>query len=71
VPPADVASLRRSIQRLLSDDDLHRQFSAAARERVRSNFTLENMAHRTLQLYEEVLQEKLAFEHSALAAAHD
>lgn len=71
VPPADVVSLRQSIQRLLSDDDLHRQFSAAARERVRSNFTLENMAHRTLQLYEEVLQERFAFEHSALAAAHD
>ena len=72
VPPADVASLRQSIQRLLRDHDLHRQFSAAAQERVRANFTIENMARLTLQLYEEVLQEKLSIrEPATLAAAHD
>jgi len=72
VPPADVTSLRHSIQRLLRDDALHAQFSLAARQRVRIHFTLENMAKATLQLYENVLQEELAVaEPIALAAAHD
>ena len=71
VPPADVPSLRHSIQRLLRDDGLHRQFSEAARERVRHYFSLEEMARRTLQLYDDVLQERVASREHVLAAAHD
>lgn len=71
VPPADVASLRHSIQRLLRDDALHSQFSEAARERVRHYFSLEEMARRTLQLYEDVLQERVASREHVFAAAHD
>jgi len=71
VPPADVPSLRHSIQRLLRDDALHHQFSEAARERVRHYFSLEEMARRTLQLYEDVLQERVASREHVLAAAHD
>ena len=71
VPPADVVSLRHSIQRLLRDDVLHRQFSLAAQERVRTHFTVENMARHTLRLYEEVLQQEISASQPALAAAHD
>lgn len=71
VPPADVVSLRHSIQRLLRDNALHRQFSLAGRERVRTHFTVEKMARHTLRLYEEVLQQELGVGQRALAAAHD
>lgn len=72
VPLCDVASLRHSIQRLLTDNALHRRFSRAARDRVRTHFTIEEMARGTLQLYEEVLQHELGFREPAeLVAAHD
>ena len=71
VPPGDVASLRASIQRLLRDDALHQRFSQAARGRVRHHFSLETMASRTLQLYEDVLQERAGSRQHVLAAAHD
>lgn len=71
VPPADVVSLRQSIQRLLRDDSLHQQFRVAAQERVRTHFTVENMARHTLRLYEDVLQHEGSVEQGALAAAHD
>ena len=70
VPPADVVSLRYSIQRLLRDDALHQQFSAAARQRVCTDFTVEQMARHTLELYEHVLEEKVVVKESALAPAH-
>jgi len=71
VPPGDVASLRHSIQRLLQDHALHRQFSEAARDRVRRHFTLATMAQKTLQLYEDVLREEVRINQPELAAAHD
>jgi len=71
VPPADASSLRQSIQRLLHDDALHHQFSEAARDRVRRYFSLEEMARRTLQLYEDVLQDKVTSHEHVFAAAHD
>ena len=71
VPPCDVISLRQSIQRLLQDHSLHRQFSVAARERVRTHFTLANMAKHTLALYEEVLNARVIDSQPTLAAAHN
>ncbi len=71
VPPCDVVSLRQSIQRLLQDHALHRQFSVAARERVRMHFTLENMAKHTLALYEDVLSARVTGSQPEFAAAHD
>ncbi len=71
VPPADVVSLRQAINRLLHDDSLHQQFSQAARERVRTHFTMENMARHTLQLYENVLRNELKVQQPVFAAAHD
>lgn len=71
VPPADAESLRKSIVRLLNDAPLHQQFSRAAQQRVSACFTLEAMAHSTLDLYENVLQESLPVAEPALAAAHD
>jgi glycosyltransferase involved in cell wall biosynthesis len=71
VPPADVSSLRQSIQRLLRDDTLHQQFAQAARERVEHLFSLEKMASRTLELYEDVLAERVSAGEHVFAAAHD
>ena len=71
VPPADAGSLHRAIQRLLSDDELHRRFSGAARERVRKVFSLDQMASWMLQLYEEVLRQSAAVGEPEFAAAHD
>lgn len=56
VPPADVIALRREIRTLLSDDALHSFLSAGARRRVAEHFTIDNMADRTMELYESVLQ---------------
>jgi glycosyltransferase involved in cell wall biosynthesis len=71
VPPADVSSLGRAIERLMSDHDLHRQFSRAAQQRVRNMFTLEQMTARTLQLYAEVLQQRVPVAEREFAPAHD
>jgi glycosyltransferase involved in cell wall biosynthesis len=71
VPPADVSSLRQSIQRLLRDDTLHQQFTQAARERVEHLFSIEKMASRTLELYEDVLAERVSAGEHVFAAAHD
>lgn len=71
VPPCDVESLRHAIERLVSDDELRQRFSAGALSRVQSHFTLEQMATKTLHLYEQVLQQANEAREPALAAAHD
>jgi glycosyltransferase involved in cell wall biosynthesis len=71
VPPADVNGLRKAIEWLLSDGELRRQFGAAARHRVWMQFTLAQMACRTLDLYEQVLRQEAAAREPEFAAAHD
>ncbi len=71
VPPRDVAALRQAIERLMVDSELRERFGAGALQRVRSHFTLEQMATKTLHLYEQVLQQEIVAQEPALAAAHD
>ncbi len=55
VPPADSVALSEAIRVLLNRDDLRARFGEAARARVRSDYTNDLMAQRTMSLYEEVL----------------
>jgi rhamnosyl/mannosyltransferase len=55
VPPGDPISLAQAITRLLDDADLRARYGAAASCRVRSEFTAERMAARTLTLYRELV----------------
>ncbi len=55
VPPEDSDALRLAINELLSDDALHQRLAEGARQRVRQHFTLQAMAEKTLQMYEEVM----------------
>lgn len=55
--PADVHTLSVALNRLLNQPELRAQYGAAARERVRTEFTLEVMTRRTIQLYNQVLSQ--------------
>jgi len=55
VPPADSDALATAIRRLLDDEHLRRKMGEAGRKRIESNFTWEQAAKRTLEVYQEVL----------------
>ena len=69
VPPCDPASLAQAITRLLNDAELRACYGAAAIRRVRSEFTAERMAARTLALYREIVPPWERAHTSALANA--
>lgn len=56
VPPGDPRALAAALGRLLDDEELRRRCGAAARARVRSEFTVEAMGDRVAAVYDEVLQ---------------
>jgi len=58
VPPADVDALADAMQTLASDPELRSRFGAAGQNRVRSEFTVERMAQRTVELYHEVWERR-------------
>jgi len=58
VAPRDPLSLSQAITRLLDDQDLRNQYGDAAMRRVRSEFTAEKMAARTLTLYQEIVSSR-------------
>jgi glycosyltransferase involved in cell wall biosynthesis len=60
VPPRDPVSLAQAITRLLDDAELRARYGAAAIRRVRSEFTAERMAARTLALYREIVSAERA-----------
>jgi glycosyltransferase involved in cell wall biosynthesis len=55
VPPRDVGALRAALERLLADGELRRRLGAAARERIRVDFTWERFADETTRAYEDAL----------------
>lgn len=55
VQPADSGALAAAINRLLDDDELRRTYSLAARRRVESEFSVEAMVERTLDVYRPLL----------------
>ena len=54
VPPRDVASLRRALERLLADEQRRVVLGAAARERARTLFSVDAAARATVAFYEEL-----------------
>jgi glycosyltransferase involved in cell wall biosynthesis len=57
VAPRDTPSLARAITRLLDDPELRARCGAAGIRRVRTEFTVRQMAKRTIQLYREIFSE--------------
>jgi glycosyltransferase involved in cell wall biosynthesis len=55
VVPLDVDALAGAMRRVLADDELRRQMRAKGLERAKQ-FTWEETARRTLQVYEEAVQ---------------
>jgi len=55
VPPADPAAIASAVERLLEDENLRRQMGEAGRKRIEQNFTWEQAARETLEVYREVL----------------
>ncbi len=55
VPPADPDALAVAVKRLLGDESLRRKMGEAGRKRVERNFSWEQAAKKTLEVYQEVL----------------
>jgi glycosyltransferase involved in cell wall biosynthesis len=56
VPVADSAALAAAIRTLHDDAELRRRLGAAARERIRTSFRIEDTIARTLELYRSLVQ---------------
>ena len=52
VPPKDERALADAITRLLDDPELRQRYGAAARHRVHTDFTVDEMVRQTLAIYE-------------------
>lgn len=55
VPTADPGALAAAIKRLLNDEPLRKKIGEAGRKRIETNFTWEQAAKKTLEVYQEVL----------------
>ena len=58
VPVRDTAALAAAIRSLHDDPDLRRRLGAAARERIRNDFRIEDTIAKTLALYRSLVAEK-------------
>lgn len=58
VPPEDANSLAQALNRLMADAALRKRMGEAGKVRVHREFSPELMIERTLNLYEDVLQER-------------
>ena len=55
VPPEDVDALQGAIAALMDDVGLRQRFGAAGRERMKTEFSIDTMAERHVELYESVV----------------
>ena len=55
VMPKDIEAMAREVMRLLKDKPLGEKLAQEALTKLKENFTLEHMASRTLQVYEELI----------------
>ena len=55
VPPNDAEKLAAAINKLLSDDELRAKLGAQARARVEKEFTADQMAAKTLNIYKKIM----------------
>jgi glycosyltransferase involved in cell wall biosynthesis len=58
VPPGDVKALADSLARLLHDPELRARMGRAGQERVRSEFTVDQIVPKMLAVYESVVRER-------------
>jgi glycosyltransferase involved in cell wall biosynthesis len=56
VEPGDPAAIRKKILELYNDREKHARMSAAAKQRVLTEFTIEKTARETIAVYQDVLQ---------------
>ncbi len=57
VPPRDSGAISRAIRRLYEDPELRKRLGAAARERIRTHFRVEDTIERTMELYRGLVRE--------------
>ena len=55
VPPGDEAAFAKALETALSQPDVRRTYGQNGRQRVRQQFTVENMCRATLNVYQELL----------------
>lgn len=60
VPPRDERSLAKAINRLLNDEKLRLEMGERARKRALSEFTVDKMVDRTLEVYSDALKNGVA-----------
>jgi glycosyltransferase involved in cell wall biosynthesis len=65
--PGDAAALAAAIRRLAADGSLRRRLAASARERIRTEFTMERMVDQTLSMYRTLMARRGAGRRSAAA----
>ena len=56
VEPGDPAAIREKILELYNDREMHSRMSAAAKQRVLTDFTIEKTARETIAVYQDMLQ---------------
>jgi rhamnosyl/mannosyltransferase len=57
VPPADPFSLAQALTSLIADRELRRRMGEAGKARVRSEFSVQRMSIRIMQIYEQILRD--------------
>jgi glycosyltransferase involved in cell wall biosynthesis len=57
-PEGDGTLLSEAIRRLLSDEELRLRFTRLGRARVEENYSWDNVAHKTYELYQQVLNRR-------------
>jgi len=67
-PPEDAGALAAALLRMISDGALRRRMGEAGRTRALADFTVEQMADRTLALYGQLLARRLSAPAAAAAA---
>ena len=55
VPPGEPDPIRDRILELYNDRELYARMSAAAKERIRTDFTVEETARKTIEVYKQLL----------------
>ena len=58
VEPSDPEELAQALKKLTIDDECRTRMGQAARQRVESEYTMENMLEKTYVLYENLMSEE-------------